>query len=102
MKPLFLVALSMGMLVASNAPIRADSTPGGESITAGSLITGIQQADMNTAARPQDDLFEYSNGTWLREVPIPPDRSRYGVDSMMTERSLLQQRELIEAGATLA
>jgi putative endopeptidase len=97
MKPLFLVALSMVLLVAFHASIRADAIPGGDSIAAGSLITGIQQADMNTAARPQDDLFEYSNGTWLREVPIPPDRSRYGVDSMMTERSLLQQRELIES-----
>ena len=55
---------------------------------------------MDTAVRPQDDFFEYSNGTWLRDVPIPPDRSYYGVDSMMTERSLLQQRELIESART--
>lgn len=55
---------------------------------------------MDTAVRPQDDFFEYSNGIWLRDVPIPPDRSRYGVDSMMTERSLLQQRELIESART--
>jgi putative endopeptidase len=66
----------------------------------GALITGIQAADMDLAARPQDDLFEYSNGTWLRDTAIPPDRSAYGVDSMMAERSLLQQRELIEGTAT--
>lgn len=51
---------------------------------------------MNTAVRPQDDLYEYANGTWLKKVPIPPDRSSYGVDALMTERSLLQQRDLIE------
>jgi putative endopeptidase len=49
-------------------------------------ITGIQQADMDTSVRPQDDLFAYANGTWLRNVAIPPDRSSYGVDSLMTER----------------
>jgi len=61
------------------------------------LISGIQKADMDTRVRPQDDLFDYANGTWLRTVPIPADRSRYGVDTMMSERSLIQQRELIEA-----
>jgi putative endopeptidase len=63
-------------------------------------ISGIQVADMETAVRPQDDLFLYANGTWLRTVPIPPDRARYGVDQMMSERSQLQQRELIEAAQT--
>ena len=65
------------------------------------LISGIQKADMDTRVRPQDDLFDYANGTWLRTVPIPADRSRYGVDTMMSERSLIQQRELIEREAVL-
>jgi putative endopeptidase len=81
---MFLVAL-MGCAALARA--------GGESTT----ISGIQRADMDIAIRPQDDLFGYANGTWLREVAIPNDRSRYGVDTMMAERSLLQQRELIEA-----
>src|ERR1700733_3076543 len=61
------------------------------------LISGIQTADIDKTVRPQDDLFQYANGTWLQNVPIPPDRASYGVDSMMTEHSLLQQRDLIEA-----
>ena len=61
------------------------------------LISGIQTADMDVSARPQDDLFQYANGTWLRNVAIPADRASYGVDAMMSERSLVQQRELIEA-----
>ena len=60
-------------------------------------VSGIQTADMDTSVRPQDDFFQYANGTWLRQVQIPNDRSRYGVDTMMVERSLIQQRELIEA-----
>jgi len=97
---MFLVALCQALLVAAPAPIRADSATSVDSIAAGAVISGIQKADMNTAVRPQDDLFEYANGTWLREVPIPPDRSRYGVDSIMTEQSLVQQRELIDAART--
>jgi predicted metalloendopeptidase len=96
----FLAALNLIMLITPNAVVRADTPSDGDAIVGGALISGIQQADMNTAVRPQDDLFEYSNGTWLRDVPIPPDRSSYGVDSMMTERSLQQQRELIESART--
>jgi putative endopeptidase len=99
-KPYFFLAINLIMLVASNAAVRADTRSDGDPITGGSPMTGIQRADMNTAVRPQDDLFEYSNGTWLRDVPIPPDRSSYGVDSIMTERSLVQQRELIESART--
>jgi putative endopeptidase len=60
------------------------------------LVSGIQAADIDRSVRPQDDFFLFANGTWLRTVPIPADRSRYGVDVIMTERSLQQQRELIE------
>src|SRR3984957_1374298 len=80
----------MTALLIGGSAARADSAP----------ISGIQSADMDKAVRPQDDLFQYANGTWLRDVPIPPDRASYGVDSMMTEHSLLQQRDLIDAAQT--
>jgi putative endopeptidase len=86
--PFFALAIAALLI---NAPMAlADSGP----------ISGIQTVDMDKTVRPQDDLFQYANGTWLRDVPIPPDRASYGVDSMMTEHSLLQQRDLIEAGQT--
>ena len=100
MRPQPSVALGIVLLFASLTAVPADSSSDGVSTSADALISGIQIADMNTAVRAQDDLFEYANGTWLREVPIPADRSSYGVDSMMIERSLLQQRELIESART--
>jgi putative endopeptidase len=77
-------------LLAGAALARADIAP----------LSGIQTADMDKSVRPQDDLFQYANGTWLRKVPIPPDRASYGVDSLMAEHSLLQQRDLIEEAQT--
>ncbi len=79
---LAVAALSIGASV-----LRAQTGP----------LSGIQSADMDKTVRPQDDLFQYANGTWLKSVAIPADRASYGVDSMMAERSLLQQRDLIEA-----
>jgi putative endopeptidase len=89
---LMAAALPAAILPALAPPAFADSA----------LVSGIQTADMDLKIRPQDDLFQYANGTWLRDVPIPPDRSSYGVDSIMSERSLVQQRELIEAAQTSA
>ena len=59
--------------------------------------SGVQLTDMDRSVRPQDDFFAYANGTWLRETQIPADRSRYGVDSLMEERSMLRRRALAEA-----
>jgi putative endopeptidase len=84
------IVLAMAALSLNGPPTLADNGP----------ISGIQAGDMDKSVRPQDDLFEYANGTWLKNVPIPPDRASYGVDSMMTERSLLQQRDLIDAAQT--
>ncbi len=86
MKSPFL-ALAIAALLIGGSIARAASGP----------VSGIQTADMDKSARPQDDLFQYANGTWLKNVPIPPDRASYGVDSMMAEHSLLQQRDLIDA-----
>jgi predicted metalloendopeptidase len=87
MKTQFLLLPFLASIIAGVPAASADS----------GLLSGVQTADMNTAMRPQDDLFEYANGTWLRTVPIPADRARYGVDVMMSEQSLAQLRALIEA-----
>jgi putative endopeptidase len=81
-----LIALAMVLLSAATPAVLADSP----------LVSGIQPADMNKTTRVQNDFFEYANGAWLRKVQIPQDRSRYGVDVMMAEQSLVQLRELIE------
>jgi putative endopeptidase len=63
-------------------------------------VSGIQTVDMDKSVRPQDDLFQYANGAWLKKVPIPADRASYGVDSMMAEQALLQLRDLIDDAQT--
>ncbi|MBL1279614.1 MAG: M13 family metallopeptidase [Fluviicola sp.] len=33
---------------------------------------------MNDSVRPQHDFFEFANGTWLQNNPVPPSESRWG------------------------
>jgi putative endopeptidase len=82
-----IVTLSSLLFLGGPLTVLADSSP----------LSGIQVADLDPAVKASDDLFQHANGAWLRKVQIPADRSRYGVSSIMTERSIGQLRELIEA-----
>ncbi len=51
---------------------------------------------MDTDIRPQDDLFGYVNGTWLKEAEIPSDRASWGPFVMLADVAEEQVRSIIE------
>jgi putative endopeptidase len=54
---------------------------------------------MDSAARPQDDLFGHVNGRWLAEYEIPADRATDGAFRALFDRAEEQVRELITQAA---
>ncbi|KQZ88864.1 peptidase M13 [Phycicoccus sp. Root563] len=63
------------------------------------MRSGILPGHRDDAVRPQDDLFGYANGTWVRETEIPGDRGRYGTFDMLREQSDERVRRLIDRAA---
>src|SRR5215218_5150969 len=51
---------------------------------------------MDTATRPQDDLFGHVNGRWLAETEIPSDRSSWGPFVQLADVAEAQVRTIIE------
>ncbi len=51
---------------------------------------------MNSAIRPQDDLFGHVNGTWLDTVEIPADRSSWGPFVTLADQAEQHVRTIIE------
>lgn len=47
--------------------------------------------------RPQDDFFGYVNNIWLRDNPIPDDKSRWGTFDMLQDQAWQNLRTLYEA-----
>jgi putative endopeptidase len=66
------------------------------------MHSGIDPAHMDPSVRPQDDLFGFVNGSWLRTAEIPPDRGRYGAFDMLREAAEAAMHELIEESAAAA
>ncbi len=63
---------------------------------ADSKPSGVDQRYVDVSVRPQDDLFTYANGKWLRDVPIPADRGRFGAFDQLRDQSEANVRAIIE------
>jgi putative endopeptidase len=64
-----------------------------------SATEAIDQGAIDSSVVPGDDFFRYANGTWLKKTEIPPDRSSYGVWSVLFDRAQQRTRELLEQAA---
>ncbi len=88
MKHLIMTALAIGLFILDSAVAQAPALP-----------SGIDLAGMDRSVRPQDDFFDYANGHWLKNTPIPDDRSSVSIASQLYDRSIDQLHGLIEAAA---
>ena len=57
---------------------------------------GIDIAGMDRSVEPGDDFFQYVNGTWAKNTPIPADRSSYGAFAVLRDLSETRLRKLVE------
>jgi putative endopeptidase len=60
------------------------------------LTLGIDTTNFDGSVRPQDDLFMYVNGGWLRKVQMPSDASRWGAFNELRERSRASMHAILE------
>ncbi len=60
---------------------------------------GIDLTAMDKSVKPGDDFFQYVNGTWLRDTPIPADKSRFGSFDLLRDRSDENVKAIIEAAS---
>jgi endothelin-converting enzyme/putative endopeptidase len=76
------------------APAPAAQDP--KAATPVQLGSGIDFSGFDTSVRPQDDFFDYANGKWVAETPLPADRARWGTFDALREKSQKDVRELVE------
>ena len=59
------------------------------------LSAGIDQGELDSAIRPQDDLFRHVNGKWIERTEIPSDKARYGSFYLLAEEAEKAVRDII-------
>ena len=64
-----------------------------------SPIKYIDASNMDKAVKPGDNFYLYANGTWLKNNPVPPSKTRWGSFDVLRQSSLDRLKKLCEDAA---
>lgn len=67
--------------------------------TAAGKKTDLLQANLDTTIKPSADFFEYANGGWIKQNPIPGSESGWGIGNLVQEDIYNRLRKINEDAA---
>jgi putative endopeptidase len=61
-----------------------------------SMNDAINPANMDKNVLPGNNFFEYVNGNWIKNHPVPPQYSQYGAFTVLYEQNQKELKDLID------
>lgn len=58
--------------------------------------SGIDLQYVDSSVRPQDDVYGYLNGKWLRDYQLPPDKASVGSFTAVQDKTEAQLRSIVD------
>jgi putative endopeptidase len=78
----------------------ADSGGSGLKDTINTGTWGFDMAGRDLAVKPGDNFFDYADGTYVKNLVIPPDQSRYGAFNVLRDLSEARTHAILEQAAS--
>jgi putative endopeptidase len=88
-------ALAVMVLAAVSAARVVADGPGNGKV--GDDTPGFRVSDMDKTCKPCDDFFQYANGNWIKNNPIPAEYASWGSARIVYENNQKQLHEILEA-----
>ena len=63
------------------------------------LSSGVVLENFDHSVKPENDLYQYVNGTWIDKTEIPSDRSSVGSFFDLRQQNQKRLRDIIEKAA---
>jgi len=93
------LALALTTLAAQAAPVTPAPSAAAAQPAAAAPTSGLFLNNFDRSVRPQDDMYRFVNGTWLKNTEIPADRSNYGAFTLLSDEAEKNLRIIVEEGA---
>ena len=86
-KKVYVTLLAAFVLAACNQPIPINTKP------------DVLAKNMDTTLLPGEDIFQYANGGWIKNNPIPAEESQWGIGNLVIEENTKRLRTISENAA---
>lgn len=96
-KNILYVSLSALALTACKPAVTPDVSPSSDNKNPS--LSSISVDYMDQSVRPQDDFFQFSNGTWCKNNPVPDVESRWGSFNELDKRNKEILLELLKTSS---
>jgi putative endopeptidase len=60
---------------------------------------GFDEKGMDKTVQPGDDFYNFANGNWAKNTPIPADKSNYGAFNLLSDLSESRTRGILDTAA---
>src|SRR5579872_3462689 len=97
-RKLAILFVIFGAMQATGLRAEAQGTGAPASVTA-QVGHGIDLAGMDTSVSPCQDFYQYANGKWLANNPIPAEYASWGAFNELSDRNLDVLHSILEKAA---
>ena len=90
-----IAALMLGVATVTLGPVACKGGSENSAVASAGTAIGIDPAALDKTVKPGDEFYLYANGSWLKQVEIPADKSAIGGFSIAADKTEEQLNGLI-------